>query len=150
MKLFFQLFLCHATSIYASFDNPTDILTTPSHFFNNSSSSADISSSDIFDVIDTHSKTIRPFFVKGSEEFLLGGLFPLTNNNRDINRRGILKVEAMKCAIKTINEANHFLPNVTLRYNIQDDQNVQSIALYKALSFVENKITTVIGRWYMV
>ena len=55
--------------------------------------------------------------------FKIGGLFSITNAgvNTSISDKGLQRAEAMKLAIDLVNQDPNLLPNVTLKYDIQDD-----------------------------
>ena len=77
---------------------------------------------------------------------LLGGLFPLSNNEDNecagLRTTAVEALEAMVFAIRTINEDRTLLPNITLTFDIRDTCSIPNKALEQSLGYVQTPVTS--------
>ena len=75
---------------------------------------------------------------------LLGGLFPLSNNDNNrcqgIRTSAVEASEAMVFAIRSINANPTLLPNVNLTFDIRDTCSIPNKALEQSLSYVHSSV----------
>ncbi len=83
----------------------------------------------------------RNHTVHNRHTVLLGGLFPLSNNNDnqcgDLRLTAVEALEAMVFAIDKINANNTLLPNVNLTFDIRDTCSIPNKALEQSLDYVQ-------------
>ena len=77
---------------------------------------------------------------------LLGGLFPLSNNDDNscwgIRTSAVEASEAMVFAIRSINADSTLLPNVSLTFDIRDTCSIPNKALEQSLSYVQTPVAS--------
>ena len=74
------------------------------------------------------------------KDFIIGGLFPLDDCNRDSDLEDLDILEAMLFAVDQINSDVNLLPNLTIGYDVRDSCNISGFAVFEANDFVENYI----------
>ena len=86
---------------------------------------------------------IRAVRRRNDADFVLGGLFPVHDNDGGGSRcgpvrkeRGVERMEAMLYAIDRINNVPTLLPNITLGFDIRDTCNSENIGLDESIDLV--------------
>ena len=79
--------------------------------------------------------------IYNNQTVILGGLFSIHSNekskcDRDVRINPVQYSEAMALAVNRINNDMHFLPGITLAYEIRDTCILPNFALEKTLSFI--------------
>lgn len=77
--------------------------------------------------------------------FTLGGLFAQTQQDGRFSYEGIQQVEAMKFAIDKFNGQRETLPNITLRWAIENTRSSDSFVFGTALYLRERNVLAVVG-----
>ena len=95
------------------------------------------------EVVTTAGGRIRALRQRNDSDFVLGGLFPVHDNDGGGSRcgpvrkeRGVERMEAMLYAIDRINNDPTLLPNVTLGFDIRDTCNSENIGLDESIDLV--------------
>ena len=72
-----------------------------------------------------------------NKDFVLGGLFPVSNCFAGLVRSDLELLEAMLFAIDRINNDMNLLPNLTIGYDVRDTCNHVTFAISEALDFLD-------------
>ena len=95
------------------------------------------------EIVTTAGGRIRALRQRNDSDFVLGGLFPVHDNDGGGSRcgpvrkeRGVERMEAMLYAIDRINNDPTLLPNVTLGFDIRDTCNSENIGLDESIDLV--------------
>ena len=101
------------------------------------------SPADQEEVLATSDGRIRGVRQRSDADFVLGGLFPVHDNDGGGSRcgmirheRGVERMEAMLYAIDRINSDQTLLPNITLGFDIRDTCNSENIGLDESIDLV--------------
>ena len=99
--------------------------------------------SDRGEIVSTADGRIRAVRRRNDADFVLGGLFPVHDNNEGGSRcgevrkeRGAERMEAMLYAIDRINSDPTLLPNITLGFDIRDTCNSENVGLDESIDLV--------------
>ena len=101
------------------------------------------SPSDRGEIVSTADGRIRAVRRRNDADFVLGGLFPVHDNDEDGSRcgevrkeRGVERMEAMLYAIDRINSDPTLLPYITLGFDIRDTCSSENVGLDESIDLV--------------